>query len=92
MSCPAIGAKGPSRRKPVRRAIMRRGFAANNSVASRPIDSSTPGRKGSMRISACLRRALRRARPLVDLRSRAMEDLWRVRGSGVGVGGLDVWA
>ena len=90
MSCPAIGAYGPSRRKPVRRAMMRRGFASSRFFGSRPIDSSTPGRKGSRRISAWLTRDLRRARPLGDLRSRAIEDLWRLRGSEVGGGGLRV--
>ena len=71
---------------------MRRGFAASRSAGSRPIDSSTPGRKGSMRTSACLRRDLRRARPLRDLRFKAMEDLRRLRESCVGGGGLEVWA
>ena len=54
---------------------MRREFAASRSFGSRPIDSSTPGRKGSMRMSARLRRDLSKTRPLGDLRSRAMEDL-----------------
>ena len=71
---------------------MRCVFAASRSFGSRPIDSSTPGRKGSMRMSAWPRRDLRRARPLGDLRSRAIDDLWRLRGSGVGGGGFEVWA
>lgn len=31
-------------------------------------------------------------RPLEDLRSRAIEDLRRVKGSAVGGGGFEVWA
>ncbi len=69
---------------------MRRGLKSRRSCGSRPIDSSTPGRNGSMRMSACWSSNLSRARPLGDLRSSAMEDLWRLRGSGVGGGGFEV--
>lgn len=72
--------------------MMRRGTALSKSVGARPIDSSTPGRNGSMRMSAWLRRDLIRERPRGDLRFRAMDDLWRLRGSGVGGGGFAVWA
>ena len=92
MSCPAICAKGPSRRKPVRRAIMRRGFAASRSFGSSPVNSSTPGRKGSTRISEWLRRDLIRAMPSGDLRSRAMEGLSRFGGPGIGGGRSEVRA
>lgn len=92
MSCPAICAKGPSRRKPVRRAIIRRGFATSRSFGSSPIDSSTPGRKGSTRTSEWLRRDIIRAMPSGDLRSRAMEGLWYVKRSGIEGGGSEVRA
>ena len=60
------------------------GLRCTRSVGSRPRPSSTPGRKGSMRISACWRRSRKRDTALGDLRSRAMEDLCRVRRSTVG--------
>ena len=71
---------------------MRRGFAASRSFGSSPIDSSTPGRKGSTRTSEWLRRDLIKAMPLGDLRSRAMEGLWHFIGSGVGGGRSEVRA
>jgi hypothetical protein len=53
-------------------------------AGSRPSFSSTPGRKGSMRMSAAGMRERRRESEAGDLRSRAMEDLWAVRRSGEG--------
>jgi hypothetical protein len=66
----------PSRRKPVRRTVTRRGFSLRRVVAgSRPSFSSTPGRKGSMRMSTVGIRERRRESEAGDLRSRVMEDL-----------------
>lgn len=58
----------------------------------RPAFSSTPGRKGSIRISTLGIRERMREMPEGDLMSTAMEALCRVRRSEVGGGGCEVWA
>jgi hypothetical protein len=62
--------------------VIRRGFNLRRVVeGSRSSFSSTPGRKGSMRMSAVGMRERRRESEAGDLRSRAMDDLWTVRRS-----------
>ena len=90
MSCPAMSLYFPSRRKPVNRAITSLGLAARSRCGCRPSASSTPGRKGSINTSTCLRTSFRRVMAAGDFRSRAIEDFRRARRSDVGGGGLDV--
>ena len=60
-----------------------RGLIANITSGLNPNFSKTPGRKGSITISAVGRRALTKSTPAGAFRSTAMEDLWRVRRSPV---------
>lgn len=76
------------------RPMMRRGLIACRVAGERPSFSRTPGRKGSIMMSAWGRRDLMKVMPLGDFRSTAMEDLCRVSRSPVGAGrvvGLRVW-
>lgn len=67
--------------------MINRGFSFLRVVAgSRPSFSSTPGRKGSMRMSVVGMRLRSTEREEGDLRSRAIEDLWVVRRSEEAVG------
>ena len=88
MSWPAMDAYLPSRRNPVRRAMMRRGLSLSRTVVgSRPSFSRTPGRKGSTRMSALASRERNRECEVRDMRSRHIEDLWAIRRSVVGGAG-----
>ena len=85
MSWPAMSLYLPSRRKPVRRTTIRRGFSFwRTVVGSSPSFSSTPGRKGSIRMSVVGIRAVSTDKEDGVLRSMAMLDLYEVRLSDVG--------
>ncbi len=58
---------------------------------SRPRDSSTPGRYGSIKTSTFESKEFNKASPDGFLRLRAIEDLCLVRVSNVGGGGVDVY-
>ena len=61
------------------RATIRRGlYFRRTSVGDRPRRSRTPGRKGSIRTSAAVRRRRRTLRELASRRSRVIEVLFRV--------------
>lgn len=79
MSWPAMSLYFPSRRKPVIRATIRRGLCFRRaSVGERPRRSRTPGRKGSIKMSAVVRRRRRIFREVWERKSRVMEVLLRV--------------
>lgn len=74
----------PSRRKPVIRATISRGLCfRRTSVGERPRRSRTPGRKGSIKMSAVVSRRRRMFREVWSRRSSAMEVLLRVNWSPV---------
>ena len=54
---------------------MRRGFRVRRLFRDKESDSRTPGRKGSMKMSADLRRSFSKAKPLGSLRFKATDDL-----------------
>lgn len=87
MSWPAMELYFPSRRNPVNRTTIRRGFFfCSTVVGSRPSFSSTPGRNGSISTSLFVTKDNKMSTDCGSFRSRAIEDLCEVNRSFVGVG------